>query len=85
MSKIWSNLVSDVDLDDPEVGSEVRAGEVVVQNPAAGLDAPHCQLMPKEWPMQLGAEGLKAILRQRHVLYGSPDDRKGKSPRNPQG
>jgi hypothetical protein len=40
MSKIWSNLVSDVDLDDPEVGSEVRAGEVVVSNPAAAFDAP---------------------------------------------
>jgi hypothetical protein len=41
--------------------------------------------MPKEWPMQLGAEALKANLRQRHELYELPDDRKGKSPRNPQG
>jgi hypothetical protein len=41
--------------------------------------------MPKELPMQLGAEALKVIVRQRHEFYGSPGDRKGKSPRNPQG
>ncbi len=40
MRKFLSNLLSDVDLDEPEVGSEFRAGEIVVRDPAVAVDAP---------------------------------------------
>lgn len=39
MSIFWSNLLSDVDLDEPEVGSKFSAGEIVARNPAVAVDA----------------------------------------------